>query len=317
MVKVTVIVITYHPVWEKLKATILSVVSQQGVEFEIVFADDGSEENWKDRIESLLEATDVRYSFANSPENVGTVLNVSNGVDAAQGEYIKVISPGDFLYDSKTLSLWAAFMDENRSAVSFGDAVYYYREEDEVHIAETVPAPANAYLFDQPQDREKLFVNYLLVNDTILGASVMMRADVIRKYLDMIKGRVKYAEDYMMRIMVYDQIPMDHFRGPVIWYEYGLGISTSKEEKWSALLRNDYQMTDTIIKEQNTPPDRIAEKYLRFINSDTGNARLHKLKKASLFPSMVSLRKQMQKAKSITENVNTEYLRQLITDAGK
>ena len=47
-------------------------------------------------------------------------------------------------------------------------------------------------------------MDYLLANDTILGAAVLAKRNIILKYLLEMEGKVKYAEDYMIRLMIFD-----------------------------------------------------------------------------------------------------------------
>ena len=311
MRKVSVIVLTYHSPWEKLKATIRSILLQEDVDYEIVFADDGSEQNWDDEITKLLEGSDVVYTFANLPENGGTVKNVWNGLAAAEGEYIKLITPGDFLYDRKTLSQWVHFMEAQKSLVSFGDAVYYNQADGVPTPIAATPAPANRQVFDLPQNRNDVFVNCLLAHDTILGASLFMKADLMRHYLQLIVGRVKYAEDYMMRLMIFDDVSVHHYPEKAIWYEYGTGISTSKESEWAERLRKDLAATDEILKERGTAPDKIAKEYLELLRNDSSNPILHKMKKVTRFPGISKWRQEMKKAVPSPMDADAGYLRDL------
>ena len=310
MKKVSVIVLTYNASWEKLKATIRSILAQEEIDYEIIIADDGSAKNWEEELTQLLEGEGVPYTFAFLPENSGTVKNVCSALAKAEGEYIKLIAPGDFLYDRKTLSCWVQFMDTRESQVSFGDAVYYDPSKGLTQIA-AMPAPANRALFALPQNREDVFVNYLLANDTILGASVLMRADLMRQYLQLIEGRVKYAEDYMLRLIIFDHVPVHYYHAKTIWYEYGTGISTGKESEWTKRLQTDLAATDEILKERGSAPDAIARKYLSYLQNDPQNPALHKLKKAFAFPAVSKWRKQMGKAAKTPTDGDAEYLKEL------
>ena len=48
----------------------------------------------------------------------------------------------------------------------------------------------------------------------------MAKKDIFFSYLTEIKNRVKYAEDYMIRLMVYDRKKIYHINCNLIWYEY-------------------------------------------------------------------------------------------------
>ena len=311
MKEVSIIVLTYNSVWEKLKATIRSILLQEDIDYEIVFADDGSARNWADEITELLKDEDVIYRFSFLEENAGTVKNIAAGLKKAEGKYIKLITPGDFFYDPHALFKWVAFMEERKGKVSFGDAVYYAFSEDRFIQIPAAPAPANRDLFDLPQKREDVFVSYLLANDTALGASLLMHADLMRKYIDLFVDRVKYAEDYMLRLIVFDNETVHYFREKVIWYEYGTGISTSSENQWAKRLHDDFRATDEIIRSRDAAPDKMAEKYLALLKKDSETPVVHKTKKLLYFPTMTKWRKQMQEADKTPVDGDLEYLKSL------
>ena len=53
--EVSVVILTYHPDWNKLRQTVLSAVFQMDVHREIVIADDGSKDNCRKQLEELFE----------------------------------------------------------------------------------------------------------------------------------------------------------------------------------------------------------------------------------------------------------------------
>ena len=52
--EVSVIIISYNPVWEKFENTLLSVVMQKRITMEIILSDDGSAQNLFHEAECLL-----------------------------------------------------------------------------------------------------------------------------------------------------------------------------------------------------------------------------------------------------------------------
>ena len=76
---VSVVVLTYNAVWEKLRRTLDSIVVQRGLEFEIIVADDGSSVRSDDRITVFFaEKGFTAYKLVNAKENGGTVKNLFN-----------------------------------------------------------------------------------------------------------------------------------------------------------------------------------------------------------------------------------------------
>ena len=100
MDKISIIVCSYKPDFNKLKRTLLSIFRQKEVDVEVVLADDGSigydfsdVKNWiKERIPLNFE---VKYSLLE--KNVGTIKNVLAALDLVTSKYVKLISPGDYL----------------------------------------------------------------------------------------------------------------------------------------------------------------------------------------------------------------------------
>ena len=160
---VSVVVLTYNAKWEKLRGTLESVLIQKGLEYEIIIADDGSSVRW-DR--EICEFCD-RYGFSNlkivnDPQNGGTVRNLSNGVKESNGDYIKPIAAGDYLYDQYTLVKWFDFMKQNNAKISFGNAVYFFEKSNEIKVLKKVNHPMQLSLYDDNVDSRAFFVNYLI-----------------------------------------------------------------------------------------------------------------------------------------------------------
>lgn len=105
---ISVIVLCYNPDLEKLKCTIISIIKQKDVEYELIISDDGSALDYrrelKDWISELNLSVNVIYNFL--LDNVGTVKNILSAVKLANGEYIKTISPGDYFFDEYSLSVY-------------------------------------------------------------------------------------------------------------------------------------------------------------------------------------------------------------------
>ena len=125
---ISVVVLTYNSKLDDIEKTILSIIKQKGVNFEIIIADDGSKENYFNNIKEIFEKNSFQhYQFIGSEKNNGTCKNYYNAIEIAKGEYIKPISPQDLLYNDTTLCDWYHFVKENQIRVSFGNAIYKKR----------------------------------------------------------------------------------------------------------------------------------------------------------------------------------------------
>lgn len=250
---ISVIILTYNPNLIKLKRTILSILFQEGLKIQIVIADDGSTSFYENDIIDFLEKyhfSDFIINIAN--DNAGTVINANNAIKLCKADYIKFISPGDFLYNKHTLLSWLDFTKKNKADLSFCNAVYYTLKYGAFHPikAESHPQKSKKYY------RNQWYYDYLIFDDIVLGACVLSKTDLTEEYLRLVAGSVKYAEDNIYRIMAADKLHMAYYDKDSVLYEYGSGVSTSGDDIWGQRLQEDWKATDKIIK------DRIEDKKL-------------------------------------------------------
>lgn len=256
---ITVIIVTYNPDFEKIKRTINSIINQKGVDIELIVSDDGSKCSLKKETCIYLEDISFsNYKFLESNQNQGTVLNTKKALDSASYNWIKCISPGDMLYDDYTLMNWLTFMENNNAKVSFGRSVVYNKKGVLKRIVE-YPINKECFLSDSYNKREA-YLDYLYLKDVPNGASFLCDKTIYLKYINLVSNKIKYAEDMIFRIMLTENISIKYFYNPVIWYEYGEGISTSGNEKWVSIIDNERIISNKIIVERS-----ISHGYLRKI----------------------------------------------------
>jgi glycosyltransferase involved in cell wall biosynthesis len=236
--KFSVVLLTYNSDWLKTKRTLASIVSQKDVDFELVVSDDGSRCDNFEKIEQFLKDMGFTdYTLLGNKDNAGTVKNLLAGLRAARGEYVKDISPGDLFYDEFALSRISSFIEIERERVYFGKTYYYSFEAGNIRILEKCnPVDLRPYIKnDQRQIRE----NYLLFRDYVLGASFVIARDTYIKYLEKIEGTIKFTEDCSVIYMVSEKVPVKYCDRPLLWYEYGDGISTSGSDKWASIIEDE------------------------------------------------------------------------------
>lgn len=69
----------------------------------------------------------------------------------------------------------------------------------------------------------------------VLGAAIIAQKQVMLKYLQRIVGKVKYAEDNIWRLMMFDGIVGCYFPYPAVLYETGTGVSTLGSNVWKRI----------------------------------------------------------------------------------
>lgn len=241
---VSTLVLTYHPDIEKLFQTLQSALLQEDICQQIVVADDGTPNDFFPQVKAFLDARGFTdYALVKLPENGGTVRNLQNGLLSCEGSYVKLISPGDYLSGPHILADWIDFMQQKDLAMSGADAIYYCTDAN--GCPKAVVSKANPQRIGLTGNA--LRDNYLLYDDLFLGAAVLSKTDVLKRYVDTIAGKVIYAEDYSLRLMVYRGEAVDYWPVDALLYETGSGISTGGSDKWTKRLQADWDAANVIM----------------------------------------------------------------------
>ena len=277
---VSVVVLTYNSDYQKTIKTINSVLNQKNCSFEILIADDGSKNNNFKELENYLKSVNFSdYKLIGDGINRGTYSNLFNALKLAKGKYIKPISPGDYLYNDETLSSLYLYSIKNNAKVSFGDAVYYYQDENLKYY----PNRHHPY-FLRPyikQNSKKIRNNYLISRDAILGAALFYEYDSLLEILNILNGKVKYCEDSTINIMAAKNMTISYLNKSVIFYESDSGISANKKGKWYNLIKEDnrivfqYLLENKLISKAEfykSFPKNIVQKIILTILLDFFNA---------------------------------------------
>lgn len=315
-IQVTIIVATYYPDYTKLQQTIKSVVLQKNVKLEILVADDGSECNYFSQLIELFESYDFTdYVLLESKTNMGTCQNIYRALKIAKGEFVKFISPGDYLYGDDVLSQWYLFMKENDVDISFGDVVYYNTKKHNLNIMKVHTHPQVLWPYKKTKYSERAVkLNYLLLCDASVGAAYMGKTYLLQKYLKFIVGKVKYAEDFMYRLMIADGVRLWYFPHVVLWYEYETGISTNKESKWARLLAEDLESANKVMVNVIEPKDKFIKRFFKMLEDKSGNRIKNYIMKSVMFPDYIFwifIRK--IKKNYSTTNVKMDFYSQITT----
>ena len=224
-VQVSVIVVTYNPNEGALRLTLDSIVSQEGIDWEVIIADDGSRQKDFSWLPEYFSAHQVeRYQLVENPENMGTIRNYLSGLKAASGEYTFGISPGDMIYDSLVLRDFYQFARQHDIRFCFGNAVYYSVNNGSIHYQEECIAPRRPDIYAAGKWWGKF--NFFSL-DWICGVSYFRKRDAALQYIEQVSEFCKYAEDststaYALaageQIWYYDR--------NIAWYEHGTGIQS-------------------------------------------------------------------------------------------
>ena len=254
---VSVCVLTYQPDYEKLFATLTSVLRQQGCSYEIVIGDDGTADFQQQKIEQwLLSQGFTDYMVVRSSENRGTVHNAMNVLCAARGRCVKLISPGDYLYSDRVLADMQQFMAERGYSIAFGRSCCYQSDDRGYKILDTMN-PLNLRAYRSGDDRA-VKEAYLIYGDFACGAAFMGERRLVLSYTQDILGKIIYGEDSIYAMMAADDIRIGFWDENFVWYEYGIGISMGASEEWKARVGRDNAVCFALIEQKH--PEIRSEK---------------------------------------------------------
>ena len=305
--EVSVVVATYNPNESKLLNTLKSIINQKSVDFEIFVCDDGSSRKTLNRIKEIIHGLELnaQISLIVHEKNQGTCRNILDGLYAANGKYIKLISPGDFLADDYTLHNWVNYMEKSEAKISFGKIICYSEDKNGFQIMQTQLCPQNEELYSGDCNLNKCIVNYLILRDRPVGAAFLSHREYTIKYLERIVEKVTYAEDFAYDLMLLDGIYIKSYPENVVFYEVGNGISTN--DKWAKLLEKDRDGLISVMME--TPNDNIVIKPYMF-----KSRFIDKLKKTFLIKDylLLQLRKHKKKVYTDTSDVNRLRLHSIV-----
>ncbi|MBO5321487.1 MAG: glycosyltransferase family 2 protein [Clostridia bacterium] len=222
----SVIILTYFPEKEKLFSTLKSVLMQKNISYEILVADDGSDNFYREEIEEMMNEYNFNnFKFVAHKENKGTVINFYDALKEAEGEIVKPISPGDYFYSEDTLYKVYEFMKEHNADATFGNIVYYSNDEKFKVFDIKTPICDDIYLNYKNYNSQKIAKSLIKYSDFICGASLFYKTSVLTEFLSQVIGTLIYAEDAITQFFAIEGKKILKFDEFVVFYEYASGIS--------------------------------------------------------------------------------------------
>lgn len=239
---VSIIILMYNSDLNKTINTIKSVIWQDEIKFEIIMCDDGSKVSHKKEVIDYLEENNFYdYKYLENAVNQGTVRNYLSGLKVAEGEYIYATSPGDMLFDKYVLRDFYQYSLITESKMVFGNSIFYQIDNNRIRLFEgELSNPKRPLLFNQRKNPQ-YYVAAVLFGERILGATFFREKESSLEYFREIEGIVKYAEDNTIAVLhLIKGENISYFDRNMVWYEYGSGVSTNKNNRWHQLLLDDY-----------------------------------------------------------------------------
>lgn len=226
MCKMTVLVSTYNQPLSGIYSTLNSIINQNFDDYEIVVADDCSKVSPESDIRTFFEAKDFsRYKIVINSQNLGTVLNMNEGLKIAEGEYVKWIGAGDMLFAPNTLEAIYSFSLENQLKLGFGRIMTFFPSSEGLQL-NAFNAPLNPFDYKKDSDSNALAEHQLTQSDWVPGGSLFFKRDFLLNYLEdlSVEYKVRYCEDLVTPLVLFDE-PVLYLDEYILWYEWGVGVS--------------------------------------------------------------------------------------------
>lgn len=190
--RVSVIMATYnHAPFVKEAAE--SVLSQEGVDFEFIIADDGSRDATRDVVESIR---DDRIRYFPNEVNRGACVVTNELIANARGEFIALINSDDAWVPGK-LKYQLEFLDSNPKVhATFGRATYIDHNSDPV----AKDSLAFGSIFDQENRSSGMWLRrFFAEGNCLCHPTIMIRSQVYSE-IGAFDNRLRQLPDYEMWI---------------------------------------------------------------------------------------------------------------------
>jgi glycosyltransferase involved in cell wall biosynthesis len=241
MIEFSVVVLLYNSERKMLLRTLDSILCQREVSYELILADDGSENACLEIAQKYLEQKGyITYTVITHKKNVGTVQNIHDAMKKVKGKYVKCIGAGDYLMEDITLKKVFDFMEETSAAMCFGK-MQAYCEEDGKPVLADIFCPSDIVAFEK-DNTKKIKKNIVQNHGWIVGASMFYHGEKFKKYLEEIVGTVIYCEDLLQVILLVEGERVCYLQEGLLYYEVESGISTSGTSGNSARMQKDQDL---------------------------------------------------------------------------
>lgn len=199
-----------------------SVLSQKGVDFEFVIADDGSSDATRDVVSSV---SDPRIRFMPNVVNRGACVVTNELIQASRGEYIALLNSDDAWVNDK-LAAQVAFLDAHPEiGATFGRAAFVDRHGD--------PIPKESMwfgnVFDQPNRSRGMWLRHFFdLGNCICHPTMLIRRQVYET-VGLYSNRLRQLPDLDMWVRVLKSYAIHVSEEPLIRFRILPGENASAE----------------------------------------------------------------------------------------
>lgn len=190
-----------------------SILNQTYSNFNLFIIDDSSTDS---SLEIINSYSDERICLTQNEVNIGLTNSLNNAVKDITTEFIARMDADDVCLENRLLKQ-LNFLDKNIDCGMVGSSAYKINNSSQ-HIGEILVPNENL--------KEQLFFN-----NTFIHSSIMIRTDVVKKYL--YNDKLKYAQDYYLWIKIAQSYNIANIKEKLIKYrihEESVSINNNKEQ---------------------------------------------------------------------------------------
>jgi len=167
-----------------IRETIDSVINQNYRPLEIIVVNDGSTDNTKNILCSLIEENhkEIDINIINLKENLGAANALNLGFGKARGNYISWLSADDTFIDKLKLELQIKIMKEKNIDWSYYNNFYIGENAQNSVLVKPNYIPHLRYLNNIFINKNNLRSMSLLFTNPIQGSSIMIKKEIIEEY---------------------------------------------------------------------------------------------------------------------------------------
>lgn len=310
--EISVIITTYNQSVEVIRHSIMSVLFQEEVDYELIIADDHSKANYFEDYRQLFKQYNFsHYKLIRNSENLKTVLNIAHALEYAEAPYVKLIDAGDMLYSPHTLRQILDFCKLNMVSVGFGKINRFKKGNRGKYFKNEYLAPRCVDLFCPSATKDynplRILRHQMERADWIPASSQFYETSVYLNLLRQLSSdfNVKYCQDFTS-ILALKDYEIHYFPKPIYWYEWGSGISTNGSFDSRMRLYADHNSFYSKMRSSCYMGSKLNTAYLLFL------AR-YQIAKMPIYPLFAKLLNN----KAFAEEIEDKFFLSCMEDADK
>lgn len=171
-----------------LKEAIESMLNQTYVNFELLLINDASTDNSEDIIKSF---SDKRIIYIHQEKNLGPIVTLNKWIDSCRGKYIARMDADDISLADR-IKKQVEFLEKNPNISALGAFVNFIDENGK---------KTGDWDIDRNNTSTEQIKNYLAKSNCLAHPTMMIKADVLRKYKYNVKQVGADDWDLWMRLI--------------------------------------------------------------------------------------------------------------------